>query len=264
MHLEVCLLAVLHVLEGDEGVLQRIPGLPVTDDLTALDWPKAREDELEVTILRHRVQLGYEEVVVGRRDVGVRQVVQQLQRRRLTLGQGLCHALLQLALVLLVLDLLELLVLDDLWGLRRNQLLQTVWIWKWIFKDLGVPDPDVLEGCALLIHHRLVDLVQHVEALGDNAEYRVLAIQVLHAVAECEVELRAVLVGLLVCHSDGALDIVLEVHRDLVLNETMRQARKLGKDCGPTLPRVRWVTGLADVVLLHRVYEAVVVVLDLA
>ena len=48
LHLEVCLLTILLVLELDEGVLKAITRPLVFDDLARHDRPKAAEDSLQV------------------------------------------------------------------------------------------------------------------------------------------------------------------------------------------------------------------------
>mmetsp|Transcript_76776 Transcript_76776/g.212121 ORF Transcript_76776/g.212121 Transcript_76776/m.212121 type:complete len:302 (+) Transcript_76776:210-1115(+) len=210
VHLEVCLLAVLHVLKGDERILQRVSGLPVADNLAAFDWPETREDQLQVSVLGDRIQLGDEEVGVGRCDVGVWQVVQQLKRRGLAPGKCLRHAFLQLCFVLLVLDFLEYFIFDDLRRLRWNQWLQAIRVREWVIKDLGVPDSDVLVRSVVLINHARVHLVQYFQAFCDSSKDCVLAIEVLHSLTECHVKLRAIFVGFLVRHGNCALRIMLQ------------------------------------------------------
>mmetsp|Transcript_92684 Transcript_92684/g.239329 ORF Transcript_92684/g.239329 Transcript_92684/m.239329 type:complete len:309 (+) Transcript_92684:391-1317(+) len=264
MHLEVRLLAITGVLEDDERVLQGVAGLPVAHDLAALDGAEAREDQLQVAILCDGIELVDEEVVVRRRDVGVGQVVQQLQRRGLALGERLRHLLLQLGLVLLVLDLLVGLVLDDFRRVRRYQRLQAGWVWERVVQDLRVPDPDSLERRTLVVDHDHVHSLQHLMPLCDSAEDGVLAVEVLHFVAERHVELRPVVVRLLICHGHSTQDVVLELRGDLILEVLLSPIGQLGVDGHAARARVRRVAGLRDEVLLHRVEEAVVVVLQLA
>ena len=60
LHLEVGLLAGLLVLKLHEGVAQRVARLLVALDLALSDRSEAREDDLEVLVLRDRVELADE------------------------------------------------------------------------------------------------------------------------------------------------------------------------------------------------------------
>jgi len=66
LHLEICLFAILLVFELDECVLQAVSCSLVSNDFTGQNLPKTAEDQLEIFIMRDRVELAYEQDVFGR------------------------------------------------------------------------------------------------------------------------------------------------------------------------------------------------------
>ena len=69
VHLEVGVLTVLLALELDERVAQRVTRLLVAYHLAAVDLAEAREDQLEVVVVRHRIQLAHKQHVLRRLDI---------------------------------------------------------------------------------------------------------------------------------------------------------------------------------------------------
>ena len=67
---------------GREGAGRAAAGT----DLAGLDGAEAREDDLEVLVLRHRVELAHEEHILGRRQVGVGHVAEHLEHLRAAQG----------------------------------------------------------------------------------------------------------------------------------------------------------------------------------
>jgi len=84
VHLGVCLLATLLVLELDEGVLQTVARLLVADNLAAENLAEATEDQFQIFVGGDWVQLADEEHVLWRLDLGKGQIAHHLKR------QGLC------------------------------------------------------------------------------------------------------------------------------------------------------------------------------
>lgn len=64
------LFGVLTLVKFNERVLERIAGLFVSDDLTAHDWAKTRENKLEIIISCYRVELAHKKDVLWRSHVG--------------------------------------------------------------------------------------------------------------------------------------------------------------------------------------------------
>ena len=50
LHLEVCLLAVLLVLELDEGVLKTVLGALISNDFAGYDFAKSTEYQIEIFV----------------------------------------------------------------------------------------------------------------------------------------------------------------------------------------------------------------------
>ena len=82
VHLEVCLRTRFDFLELDERIIERVARLIIANDRAFLDSAEAREDQLEVFVLRDRVELADEEHILGRRQVGVRQIAKHLEDLR--------------------------------------------------------------------------------------------------------------------------------------------------------------------------------------
>lgn len=72
----------------DEGVLQRIPTSPIPHYLTRQDLAESREDQLEIFVLRNRVQFAHEQNVLGRSDRGKGDITDHLQRQSGRGGSG--------------------------------------------------------------------------------------------------------------------------------------------------------------------------------
>lgn len=84
LHLEVGPFAVLFGREFDEGVLQTVARFLVANNFTRQDLPKAGKDELEILVLRDRVQFADKKNLLRWSDFGEWQVAHQLECQRLS------------------------------------------------------------------------------------------------------------------------------------------------------------------------------------
>ena len=80
--------ALVFGLELHKRELQRISGLPVSDDLAGEHLAETRENNLEVFALSHWVEFADEQDVLWRFDIGLRQVVQHGQDLLPAFGLG--------------------------------------------------------------------------------------------------------------------------------------------------------------------------------
>ena len=196
LHLGVGGLGRRLVLVLDEGVLQAVARLLVTDHLARQDRAEPAEDELEVGVRRDRVQLAHEQDVLGRLDLGERQVAHHLEGEGLGARLGLAPLLLGRLLV----DLLgQIGVVGDAHrgelGLGRRGRgagrAQAGRVGVRVVEHHGVLDADVDQGVALLVGDGGVDLLEDVEALDDLGEDRGAAVEVVGVVAQGHDELAA-------------------------------------------------------------------------
>lgn len=78
VHLEVRTLAGFFVLEFNESILQRITGNLISDHLTSLDLPEPAEDNLQIVIRRHRVELANKQNILRWSNFCIRNVPDNL------------------------------------------------------------------------------------------------------------------------------------------------------------------------------------------
>lgn len=78
LHLQVRFFTRFLALEFDKSILQALPCLPVSYYLHALNGPKAGEDNFEIPLLSHWIQLADEKHVLGRLHIRIRQVSKHL------------------------------------------------------------------------------------------------------------------------------------------------------------------------------------------
>jgi len=98
LHLEVGLVASLFFLELNERVLQTVTSFPVSDDVAANYLAKAGEYQFQVVLLGDWVELANKEDVLGRLDLGVREVIDYFKY----LSPRLCLVIFSLLLHLLL------------------------------------------------------------------------------------------------------------------------------------------------------------------
>jgi hypothetical protein len=60
LHLEVCFFTACYIFILNECILERLPSLPIPHNITGLDGSELREYDLQVLLLRHRVEFAYE------------------------------------------------------------------------------------------------------------------------------------------------------------------------------------------------------------
>lgn len=63
-HLEVGLFAGCSSLELNKGILQRLPGLPISYNVTFLDGSELREDDFKVLLFGDRIQAAHIQNVI--------------------------------------------------------------------------------------------------------------------------------------------------------------------------------------------------------
>lgn len=98
IHFEIGRFAVLLILELNEGVAQRVARLAVSNYLATSDGPESREDKLEVFVGRDRVELANEQNVLGRLNIRVRNIADDLEQLGARLSFALLHEVVDLFL----------------------------------------------------------------------------------------------------------------------------------------------------------------------
>lgn len=86
LHLEVGSFAVFLGRELDEGILQTISSLLISDDFATKNLAEAAEDEFEIFVSCYRVEFAYEQHLFWRSDIGEWQISNQLQCQSLSAG----------------------------------------------------------------------------------------------------------------------------------------------------------------------------------
>ena len=277
VHFEVGLLRGALCVKPHKGVAKALSGFPVLDDVAGSELAESGEDDLEVLLGGHGVELADEEHVLLGGSLGRRQVPNHLQHHRPAVGLGLSHGLLDLLRRPLVLlghpRVLEAVVVplphQNGRGLRDVGV-QARGILEGVVQNHGVPDPYVLPRPPPVVAEGLVYPLHRVDALGDLAEDGVLPVEAVQVVVRRDVELGGVQVLARVRHGDRpplrvpSPEVEVLPPGDLVLEVPRLVAVEDAVDGAPAPPRPGGVPRLHDEVLLHVVKEAVVVVLDLA
>lgn len=225
-HFEVGLFALLLGREFNECVLQAVACVLVPDDLAVENLAKARENELEILILRDGVEFAHKEDVFWRRNFSKWEVADHLERQGLGARLSLsAHLFQRLGVVFLV----ELLIVGDsdggeLCGRRGRalwRLHEAGRVVVGVVEDDGVQQADVLERLALVVDVGRVDLFERVEALDDGAKDGRLGVEEVDVGGEGDDELAAgqTLVGVVWVggrgHADGAHAAVLQPGTEL-------------------------------------------------
>lgn len=86
VHFEISIFARFLLFEFDEGILHRISADFVSNNFTGFDFTEATENDLQIVVGGYWIQLAYEKDVLWRRDVGVRNISDNLQNRSSSLG----------------------------------------------------------------------------------------------------------------------------------------------------------------------------------
>lgn len=165
VHLEVRTLAGFFVLEFNESILQRITGNLISDHLTSLDLPEPAEDNLQIVIRRHRVELANKQNILRWSNFRIRNVPDNLQDRRpglgFLLGQHFGNFLRRFPL-----GIVDLLISSNpptsqslrRWRRGPTWLTEPSRIIEGILQYHGVRHPNILIWPMLLVTDRLVQL----------------------------------------------------------------------------------------------------------
>lgn len=106
IHFQVSLLTILLVGVLDECILQAVTCSLVPDHLAAKNLAESREYELQILVLRNRVQFSYKEHVLRWCDLGKRKIANHLKRERLCARLSLSADLLQCLWIILLFKIL--------------------------------------------------------------------------------------------------------------------------------------------------------------
>lgn len=186
------------LLELDEGILQRVAGDFVADDFASFDSSEAAEDDLKVVIGCDRVQLADEQNVFRWRNVGVRNVTDNLQNRRSSLRLAILQHLLNFSFGL-ALRVIDVFIRSDspvsqAFRCRRwasAGLTESSGVGVGIFKDNRVSDSDVFVRSVLVVDDRLVQHSYDFMSLNNLANHAVKAIERRQFTAQSDEELRS-------------------------------------------------------------------------
>ena len=108
VHSLICHDALIFSFKLNKSELQRIACFPVPDHLAADHFAEARENNLQVVRLGHRVQLADEKHIIRRLDIGFRQIIKHGKYLLSALSFGFRLFLFQLALRLTLRQLFQL------------------------------------------------------------------------------------------------------------------------------------------------------------
>mmetsp|Transcript_4570 Transcript_4570/g.17999 ORF Transcript_4570/g.17999 Transcript_4570/m.17999 type:complete len:409 (+) Transcript_4570:584-1810(+) len=268
VRLQIGLHGLVLLLKLDEAEVQAVPGHMILADVR-LARTEAAEDELQILLRGHGIQLRDEQDVLRRFVVGVLEVSQHLQHHRSRLR--LLPRSLQLHLFRVSIGVgVQLLVgaqaLDQLlFGgslasrrRRRNLLPQRFRVWERIVQDVRVEDSDVSIRPPVLVAELRGDLLHGLHPFRDFSEDRLLSIEMLEVVtAQRDEELRRVGVlrsssghaeqsGAIVLQMSSYL--IVEVSLSLPLFLVILEKRKRGLSA---VSRARGVSSLDEIVLLN-------------
>lgn len=106
LHFEICALGVVLFVKLDEGILQRIACLLVSDHFTRKNLAEARKDKLEIVAARYGIELTDEQDVLWWSNVCERQIADHLERESGGVGVGVASPFFLFRLVLVLGEIL--------------------------------------------------------------------------------------------------------------------------------------------------------------
>lgn len=196
LHLEVGSLAVLLVPELDESVLQTVAGLLVAYHLARKNLAESREDEFQIFVSRHRVELAHEQDLLRRCDLCEWQISDEFEGERLGTSLSFSSNLLQLLRIVVlfkgfVVRYADCCALFSRWQWTLWWLRDASWIVEGVIQYDCVQDPDILKWPAGLIDECVIDLLQSIKPFHNLPKDRGIAIELFHILPERDDELAA-------------------------------------------------------------------------